>query len=240
VAGVAGEPSPACAAEVHRAIHVLATGDVDAAVGPNGRAVTSGAGGELGVRTRRRPPVAPGAGLLRRQRVVRLLGIRPRWRGPLAAEDGWIGPVTVDAGASPLRHVPCRLRAPGRGEWSPGEKRAGKVTRRAEGGRDDVALGAGHRLSDGGIAEVKAVGADGAGGRGGLAAQAARRSGVPFAPVAGRATRRGMPGSGARLTTPVEPSHGRGYAQHEGARGSGSPRSMAHAVPMSPSGPTRP
>jgi hypothetical protein len=136
VARLAGEPSPSCAPQVHCAIHVLAPGDVNAAVGPNGRAVASGAGGELDVRTRRRPAVATCAGPLRRQRVVRLLGIRPRRRGPLTAEDGWVGPVTVDAGATHLRRVPCRFRAPGRGKWAPGEKRAGKVTRRGEGGRD--------------------------------------------------------------------------------------------------------
>jgi hypothetical protein len=218
VARLAGEPSPSCAPQVHCAIHVLAPGDVNAAVGPNGRAVASGAGGELDVRTRRRPAVATCAGPLRRQRVVRLLGIRPRRRGPLTAEDGWVGPVTVDAGATHLRRVPCRFRAPGRGKWAPGEKRAGKVTRRGEGGRDDVALGAGHRLSDDGIAQVKAVGADGACGRGGLASQASRRSGVPIAPVAGRAARRGVPGSGTRISTPSEPSQRRGCAQHEHVR----------------------
>ncbi len=186
VAGGAGERAVP-AGEVGGAVHVLAAGHVDGPAGEDGGAVAAPAVGVLRVRGGRRPAVAGGAGLLGRQREVGLGGVGPDRRGAGAAVDGRAAAVAVDAAAAQLGLVPGGLAAAGHRQRAPGQQRRVEVARLDDPGRDHVALGAGERLPDGGVAQVEPVGADGGGGGGGLAAGAPRRRRVAVAAVAGEA-----------------------------------------------------
>ncbi len=219
MAGVAGEPSAPRAPEVDDAVHVLAAGDVDGAVGPHGPPVTAGAARELrGRAAEAAASRGTRAGLRRRPGEVRLLGVGPDRLGGEPALDRRVRPVAVDAGAPVL--------GGGEGGGGPaggGERAAGRGAGRARwpGSSTEVghavALRARDGLPDGSVPQVEAVRAHGRLGGRGLAREAGRGRRAVAAPVAGGAERAVASGDRARVAAG-------GYEQGKRERAAWRPR----------------
>ena len=187
---------------LHRAVKVVAAGDVDGAVGLDGVGVAERALGQLWVRRRRRVAVARAA------RALGAVDLRPHGGALDAAGEG--GAVAVDVGAGGAIALPLRRGALGHRQRAEGDagRRWVHVARLLGVAGPRVTLFTPDGAADGGGPHVLLVGPHAQGGGGGVLPDGAGRRGVVGAAVAAAA--------GDVVREPVAQLRGRAGLRHRG------------------------